>query len=80
MLPTAASAETEDYMQRHKFAVGQMVDFLPGPGDTNVPRGKYQVQRLLPSETRDLQYRVKHSADGHERVVLESQIVSETSR
>ena len=51
MLPLAAPAETEDGMQHHKFAVGQMVDFLPGPGDTNVPRGKYKVQRLLPSET-----------------------------
>jgi hypothetical protein len=74
VLPTAASAETEDGMQQHKFAVGQMVDFLPGPGDTNVPRGKYKVQRLLPSETKDLQYRVKHAADGHERVVLESRL------
>jgi hypothetical protein len=63
-------------MSQHKFAVGQMVDFLPGPGDANVPRGKYQVQRLLPSETRDLQYRVKHAVDGHERVVLESQLVA----
>ena len=62
-------------MNNHKFAVGQAVDFLPGPGDANVPRGKYRVQRLLPSETRDLQYRVKHAVDGHERVVRESQLV-----
>jgi hypothetical protein len=63
-------------MSSHKFAVGQMVDFLPGPGDANVPRGKYKVQRLMPSETKDLQYRVKHAVDGHERVVLESQLVA----
>ena len=63
-------------MSQHKFAVGQMVDFLPGPGGANVPRGKYKVQRLMPSETRDPQYRVKHAEDGHERVVLESQLVA----
>jgi hypothetical protein len=63
-------------MQHHKFAVGQMVDFLPGPGDTNVPRGKYKIQRLLPSDANDLQYRVKHAADGHERVVTESRLVA----
>jgi hypothetical protein len=32
------------------------------------------VQRQLPSETRDMQYRVKHVLDGHERVVRESQL------
>jgi hypothetical protein len=79
MLPEAASARTaatEGGMQQHKFAVGQTVDFLPGAGDTNVPRGKYKIQRLLPSETRDLQYRVKHTADGHERVVAESRLTA----
>jgi hypothetical protein len=63
-------------MSIHKFAVGQMVDFLPGPGDANVPRGKYKIQRLQPSETRDPQYRVKNVVDGHERVVSESQLAA----
>jgi hypothetical protein len=76
MLPPAASAAAEVVMRRHKFAVGQVVDFLPGPADGNIPRGKYTVQRLLPSETKDLQYRVKHAPDGHERVVLESQLAA----
>jgi hypothetical protein len=76
MLPVAASVETENVLSHHKFAVGQMVDFLPGQGDTNVPRGKYKVLRLLPSETRDLQYRVKHAVDGHERVVTESRLAA----
>ena len=60
-------------MTQHKFAIGQAVDFMPGPADANVPRGKYKVLRLIPSETQDLQYRVKHTRDGHERVVRESQ-------
>jgi hypothetical protein len=62
---------------QHKFAVGQVVNFLPGPLDRNVPRGKYTIQRQLPSETMDLRYRVKHATDGHERVVSESQLISE---
>jgi hypothetical protein len=61
-------------MSKHKFAVGQMVDFLPGPTDANARRGKYKVERQMPSETRDLQYRIKNAEDGHERVVVESRL------
>jgi hypothetical protein len=61
-------------MTNHKYAVGQTVDFLPGMLDGNVPRGRYKIQRLLPSETKDLQYRVKHVVDGHERVVSQSRL------
>jgi hypothetical protein len=64
-------------MTTHRFAVGQMVEFLPGPRDSNAPRGKYKIQRLLPSETSDPQYRVKYAADGHERVVPESRLAPE---
>ena len=63
-------------MTQHKFAVGQTVELRSTPGERNIPAGRYKVQRQLPSETRDLQYRVKHATDGHERVVLESQILS----
>jgi hypothetical protein len=80
--PVAAPAAADDVpqrrtiMPRHKFAVGQVVDFLPGPADANVPRGKYTIQRLMPSETKDPQYRVKHAPDGHERAVVESQLAA----
>lgn len=69
-------------MTTHKFKVGQVVAFRPGPRDANVPHGRYKIQRLLPSETRDPQYRVKHAMDSHERVVPESQLEAEpdTSR
>ncbi len=60
----------------HKFAIGQVVEFLPGPRDGNVPRGRYKIQRLMPSETRDPQYRVKHLLDQHERVMVESQLAA----
>jgi hypothetical protein len=61
-------------MANHRFAVGERVEFSPGRLDGNVPRGTYTVTKLLPSETRDMQYRVKNVRDSHERVVLESQL------
>jgi hypothetical protein len=67
-------------MARHKYQIGQVVDFMPSARDGNVPRGRYKIQRLLPSETRDLQYRVKHTVDGHERVVVESQLAAGVPR
>jgi hypothetical protein len=64
----------------HRFAVGEMVDFLPGPGDADAPRGKYKIQRLRPSKTPDPQYRLKQAVDGHERAVSESQIAARNYR
>ena len=63
-------------MALYKFAFGETVDFVPGAGDTNVPYGKYKIQRQMPSENRELQYRVKHVTDGHERVLSESRMIS----
>lgn len=63
-------------MSAHKFAVGQKVSFHPVAGDLRQLRGSYTVVRLLPSETRDLQYRVRSDQDGHERVILESQLAA----
>ena len=61
-------------MTPHKFSVGQRVQFSPSGFDGAAQRGIYVVVRRMPSETRDLQYRVKDVRDGHERVVRESQL------
>ena len=61
-------------MSLHKFGSGQKVEFSPSAFDGNAPRGSYIVVRQMPSETRDLQYRIKNARDGHERVVRESQL------
>lgn len=61
-------------MRDHKFAVGQTVHFTPGALDRAAPRGTYTIVRLLPPEAKNNQYRVKSTADGHERVVKESQL------
>ena len=58
----------------HKYSLGQKVNFSPGFGSPSELRGRYTIVRLLPSETRDCQYRVKCDHDAHERVVLESQL------
>jgi hypothetical protein len=61
-------------MPVHKFAVGQHVELFPGKYDGNVPRGAYTVERLLPNDAADREYRVRNLRDGHERVVRESQL------
>lgn len=66
-------------MDHHKYKIGQIVEFLPRSRDSNIPRGQYKIQRLLPSEAGVQQYRVKHATDGHERVVIESQIAVSTA-
>ena len=61
-------------MLHHKFSVGQEVNFLPTVMDFNVPRGTYRVVRQMPMEGGGFTYRVKSIADGHERVIRESQL------
>jgi hypothetical protein len=39
-----------------------------------MPRGDYEIVRLLPAERLGNQYRVRSVADGHERVVPEMQL------
>ena len=42
---------------------------MPNRLERHVPGGAYTIQRPLPDEGRELQYRVKNVQDGHERVV-----------
>ncbi len=59
----------------HKFDVGRIVRSEPDP-DRGIPPGTFEVMRHLPSDdaTRALQYRIKATVDGHERIVLESDL------
>ena len=43
-------------MARHKYAIGQEVNFLPSGMDFNVPRGTYTIVRQLPLEAAGFQY------------------------
>jgi hypothetical protein len=66
-------------MAPHRFSIGQAVEFVHHRFDGNVPRGTYTVVRQLPGPPNDREYRVKHLQDGHERIVLESQLRSHPS-
>ncbi len=61
-------------MPVYKFAVGDRVEFLPNATDYHVPRVVYTVVRRLPFQGRMCSYRVKSTADGHERVIQEDQL------
>jgi hypothetical protein len=60
-------------MTVHKFRAGQSITILPRAGGTP-SRGKFTIVRLLPQERGINQYRIRSTIDGHERVVVESEI------
>jgi hypothetical protein len=57
-------------MSRHKFKVGQLVNFISRDGAS----GAYQVTQLLPPEGEVFQYRIKNVNEPHERVANESEL------
>lgn len=60
-------------MPLHKFKVNQSVEMASR--DLKVKSGgRFAIVRLLPTEHGVLQYRVKSLTDGHERVVIESEL------
>ena len=61
-------------MAPHKFSLGQNVEFLPGPWDTNTPRGLYTITRALPGDDTERSYRARSTKDGLERVFREGQL------
>ena len=60
-------------MTAHKFKTGQQVTVVPS-GIGGLRGGAFTVVRPLPEERGVYQYRVKSVYDGHERVVLESEL------
>ncbi|WP_119678022.1 hypothetical protein [Indioceanicola profundi] len=61
-------------MNMHKFQVGQSLVFTPGRFEHQKGSDLFEVTRLLPAEGTELQYRVKNTGSGQERVVRESQL------
>jgi hypothetical protein len=61
-------------MTTHKFKAGQSVTVLAARTKTS-PSGLFKVVRLLPQERGINNYRIKSTTDGHERVVMEGEIV-----
>jgi hypothetical protein len=64
-------------MARHKFKVGQVVDYTPLRLGGQSASRQYEVVRLLPADSADsgeLQYRVKSKSEMFERVAKESEL------
>jgi hypothetical protein len=59
-------------MAAHKFKVGQVV--ILRSKRHGVFAEPFEVVRLLPHGDRDPRYHIKSTRDGHERVVLESEL------
>jgi hypothetical protein len=62
-------------MPRHKFRVGQKVDLVRGRAAGTIAPGKFEIVRTLPESGGNNQYRVRSLADGHERVVVEPELI-----
>ena len=62
-------------MKSHRFRVGQTVSFLRiTPASKASPSGSFRVVALLPEYFGNNQYRLESIRDGHQRVVVESEI------
>jgi hypothetical protein len=61
-------------MARHRYKVGQSVEFSPGRLAPPASSREYKILRLLPFEHGDLLYRIKSTAETCERVAKESEL------
>jgi hypothetical protein len=61
-------------MEQYKFMAGQAVE-LRGRSGAWLPSGLFNVERTLPSDGHQNQYRLKSVKDGHERVATEGELV-----
>lgn len=62
----------------HRYRVGQTVRFVKASRTNSragTPAGNFRVVGLLPEYLGNYQYRLKSVSDGHERVVVEGEIV-----
>jgi hypothetical protein len=60
-------------MKLHKYKAGETVTITPNRARAT-PRGRFKIVRPMPAEHGRVQYRVRSAMDGHERVVLETDL------
>lgn len=60
-------------MPSHKFAAGRKVQIAASDLRLS-PLGQFEIVRAMPIEHGILQYRIKSLKDGHQRVVMESEL------
>jgi len=61
-------------MNRHKFSVGDRVDFIPAFYRRVATAMEFEIVRQLPALNGEFFYRIKSAQEPHERVVGESQL------
>jgi hypothetical protein len=61
-------------MTRHKFKVGQVVDYSPNRMSMIPSSRGYEIKRLLPREGVDFLYRIKSPNEAFERVAREQDL------
>lgn len=61
-------------MRNSKYAVGETVRFTASAVSRPGATGTYTVVRVLPLESEEQHYRIKHTAETYERVARESQL------
>lgn len=62
-------------MGTHKYKVGQKVMLVRGRSSGPTDPGRFEIVRTLPESGGTYQYRVRSLADGHERVVVEPELM-----
>jgi hypothetical protein len=60
-------------VQSRKFTIGQNV-VMKQSASHRAPTDTFEIMPLLPAERGNPQYRIKSLTDGHERVVVESDL------
>ncbi|MEA1671919.1 hypothetical protein [Nitrospirillum sp. BR 11163] len=60
--------------RRHKFSVGQTLDFTPHRLEEMPADGRYEVVSLMPSQGKEFLYRIRSTTSGQERMVRETQL------
>jgi hypothetical protein len=59
---------------QHKYAVGQMVELVAAPRQSNRPSGPCRVLTCMPVERGPLQYRIQSDGESIQRVVSEADL------
>lgn len=65
-------------METHRYRVGQTVRFAGSSASRLIgerPSGNFRVVRLLPEYEGANQYRIESTSDGHQRVVVENELI-----
>ncbi len=57
----------------HRFKVGEWVDIVPSTLRSAEP-GRYQIVRLIPSDSEDPRYCVRSPNEAHDRVLPEGDL------